>query len=146
LRRELVAGRPVALPDGRSVAPEDVLGPPRRGTKLIHVGDCASTDDLVDVCRQADGLVIEATYLDVEAELAAEFGHLTAIRQPGCRRSRPASAISTSTLPTSRAATMRRTSQGSDRGLSPRQRPPVISSILRSGGAAVSTGPKKLIF
>jgi ribonuclease Z len=78
LRRELVAGRPVALSDGRSVAPEDVLGPPRRGTKLIHVGDCASTDDLVDVCRQADGLVIEATYLDVEAELAAEFGHLTA--------------------------------------------------------------------
>jgi ribonuclease Z len=78
LRRDLVAGRQVQLPDGRTVAPEDVLGQTRRGTKLVHVGDCARTDDLVDVCRQADGLVIEATYLDVEAELAAEFGHLTA--------------------------------------------------------------------
>lgn len=78
LRRELVAGRRVTLPDGQSVQPDDVLGPLRRGTKLIHVGDCARADDLVEPCRQADGLVIEATYLDVEAELAAEFGHLTA--------------------------------------------------------------------
>jgi ribonuclease Z len=68
----------VALPDGRTVDPEEVLGPPRRGTKLIHVGDCARTEGLVQACREADGLVIEATYLDVEAELAAEFGHLTA--------------------------------------------------------------------
>jgi ribonuclease Z len=78
LRRELVAGRRVTLPDSRSVEPDDVLGPLRRGTRLIHVGDCARADDLVEPCRQADGLVIEATYLDVEAELAAEFGHLTA--------------------------------------------------------------------
>lgn len=78
LRRELVAGRPATLPDGRTVDPEAVLGPLRRGTKLIHIGDCARTDDLVDVSRAADGLVIEATYLDVEAELASEFGHLTA--------------------------------------------------------------------
>jgi ribonuclease Z len=78
LRRELVAGTEVTLPDGRTVGPEEVLGPARRGTKLVHVGDCARVDDLIDACRQADGLVIEATYLDVEADLAAEFGHLTA--------------------------------------------------------------------
>jgi ribonuclease Z len=78
LRRELVAGRPVTLSDGRVIDPAEVLGPLRRGTKLIHVGDCARTDDLVDVIRGADGLVIEATYLDVESDLAAEFGHLTA--------------------------------------------------------------------
>jgi ribonuclease Z len=78
LRRELVAGRPVSLPDGQTIQPDEVLGPLRRGTKLIHVGDCARTEDLLDVSRQADGLVIEATYLDVEADLAAEFGHLTA--------------------------------------------------------------------
>lgn len=78
LRRDLVAGNPVTLPDGRRVEPEAVLGPLRRGTRLVHVGDCARTDDLLEVCRDADGLVIEATYLDVEAKLAAEFGHLTA--------------------------------------------------------------------
>ena len=77
-RRDLVAGRPVIGADGRTVQPEDVLGPTRRGTHLIHVGDCARTDDLIEACREADALVIEATYLEVEADLAREFGHLTA--------------------------------------------------------------------
>jgi ribonuclease Z len=78
IRRELVQGRAVRLPDGRTVSPEDVLGPLTAGTRLVHVGDCGRTDDLVEVCRDADALVIEATYLDVEAEMAREFGHLTA--------------------------------------------------------------------
>jgi ribonuclease Z len=93
LRRDLVAGRSVTVPDGRTVAPDEVLGPLRRGTRLVHVGDCARTDDLLEVCRDADGLVIEATYLDVEAELAAEFGHLTA--RQAARSPRRPSASST---------------------------------------------------
>ena len=78
IRRRLVAGETVALPDGRTVGPEDVLGPTVAGARLIHVGDCGETSDLVPVARGADALVIEATYLDVEAEMAREFGHLTA--------------------------------------------------------------------
>lgn len=78
IRKNLVAGRPVELADGRTVKPEDVLGPERRGARLIHVGDCGSTDNLLEVCRQADTLVIEATYLEYEADLARQFGHLTA--------------------------------------------------------------------
>jgi ribonuclease Z len=42
------------------------------------VGDAGRTDDLVEVCRGADAMVIEATYLEVEADLARKFGHLTA--------------------------------------------------------------------
>ena len=78
IRRRLVAGETVTLPDGRTVGPEDVLGPEVAGARLIHVGDCGETDDLVPVARGADALVIEATYLDMEAEMAREFGHLTA--------------------------------------------------------------------
>ncbi len=78
IRRELVQGRAAALPNGRTVAPEDVLGPTRRGARLVHVGDCASTENLHEVSRGADGLVIEATYLEYEADLARQFGHLTA--------------------------------------------------------------------
>jgi ribonuclease Z len=80
IRGDLVKGLPVTLPDGKRVSPEDVLGPPRRGTRLVHVGDCGSTQDLIDHCRDADGLVIEATYLEVESDLAREFGHLTALQ------------------------------------------------------------------
>ncbi|HLC34619.1 MAG TPA: ribonuclease Z [Anaerolineales bacterium] len=78
LRRELVAGRAVQVADGRTVQPEEVLGPLAAGTRLVHVGDCGRTEDLLEVCHLADGLVIEATYLEVEAEMARQFAHLTA--------------------------------------------------------------------
>jgi ribonuclease Z len=81
-RRDLVNGQPATLPDGRRITPEQVLGPARPGTRLVHVGDTGRTDDLLEVCQGADALVIEATYLEEEAEMAHEFGHLTA-RQAG---------------------------------------------------------------
>ncbi len=78
IRRELASGRPVQLPDGTEIQPDQVLGPPRRGARLVHVGDCGSTKGLQEPCSEADGLVIEATYLESDAELARNFGHLTA--------------------------------------------------------------------
>src|SRR6185436_11460747 len=78
IRRHLVAGETVELPDGRRIGPEDVLGPPLPGARLIHVGDCGETADLIEVARGAEALVIESTYLEVEAEMARDFGHLTA--------------------------------------------------------------------
>jgi ribonuclease Z len=77
-RRQLVSGNPITLPDGRIVQPDDVLGPEIPGAKLVFVGDTGRTDDLLDVAQNADALVIEATYLDLEAEMARRFGHITA--------------------------------------------------------------------
>ncbi len=77
-RRDLVEGRPAQLPDGRVIQPDAVLGPPRRGVRYVHIGDVGRTDELVETCRGADALVIEATYLEEEAEMAQRFAHLTA--------------------------------------------------------------------
>lgn len=79
-RRDLVAGKPVTLPDGRTVKPAEVLGEFKPGTRLIVIGDVGEVDSLVDVCRGADALVIESTYLDEEAEMARQFSHMTARR------------------------------------------------------------------
>ncbi|MHB9032970.1 MAG: ribonuclease Z [Anaerolineae bacterium] len=79
-RKSLVLGKPVTLADGRTVNPDDVMGPAEEGTKYVHVGDAGSVNDLVDVCRNADALVIEATYTSLEADMAAKFGHLTALQ------------------------------------------------------------------
>ncbi|MDP6225943.1 MAG: MBL fold metallo-hydrolase, partial [Anaerolineales bacterium] len=79
-RRELVQGRAVTLLGGAVVLPDEVLGPAEPGTKLVHVGDAGRTDDLLEHCHGADALVIEATYLQREAELARRFGHLTAMQ------------------------------------------------------------------
>ena len=77
-RRQLVAGKPVTLSDGRVIHPDDVLGPPRQGACLVHVGDAGRTRDLEETVRGADMLVIEATYLRREADMARRFAHLTA--------------------------------------------------------------------
>jgi ribonuclease Z len=77
-RRDLVDGKTVSLADGRIVSPEDVLGPLKRGTRLVVVGDAGRTDDIEPFCREADALVIESTYLEAEADMARQFSHLTA--------------------------------------------------------------------
>ena len=77
-RRDLVKGMAVTLPDGREIQPDMVLGEEQPGTKLVHVGDSGRVDNLLDVVRDADALVIEATYLEEERDLAEQFGHLTA--------------------------------------------------------------------
>ncbi len=50
----------------------------KRGVKLVVVGDTGRTDDILEVCRDADALVIESTYIEEEAEMARQFSHLTA--------------------------------------------------------------------
>jgi ribonuclease Z len=77
-RRDLVAGKEITLPDDRRIQPDDVLGPVQKGVKLVVVGDAGKTENLLDVCKDADALVIESTYLHEEVEMADQFSHLTA--------------------------------------------------------------------
>ncbi len=77
-RARLVRGQSIVLPDGRTIRPQDVLGPERPGTKLVFVGDAARTDDLLEPVQGADALIIESTYTSLEADVAREFDHLTA--------------------------------------------------------------------
>lgn len=77
-RRELVNGKAIKLENGKTIKPEDVLGPLQSGTKLVVVGDTGRTDNILEPCRDADALVIESTYLESEAEMAKQVSHITA--------------------------------------------------------------------
>jgi ribonuclease Z len=77
-RSRLVAGHSITLADGRIIRPDQVLGAEIPGAKLVFVGDTGRTDDLLEVSSQADALIIEATYLDADADMAQKFGHITA--------------------------------------------------------------------
>lgn len=77
-RRRLVAGESITLEDGRVIHPDQVLGEPVPGAKLVYIGDASQVEDLAEVVQEADALIIEATYLEVEKELARKYGHLTA--------------------------------------------------------------------
>lgn len=77
-RRDLVNGKAVTLPDGLKIQPEQVLGDYKAGTRMVVLGDIGETESLTVYCDQADALVTEATYLESEAEMARQFGHMTA--------------------------------------------------------------------
>jgi ribonuclease Z len=60
------------------VRPDQVMGEPRRGRKIVLTGDTAPCDMTRLVAFEADLLVHEATFLDDEADRAAETRHSTA--------------------------------------------------------------------
>lgn len=62
----------------RGVRPDQVLGPPRPGRKLVLSGDTRPCETLRIAAHQADVLVHEATFAEEEADRALETGHSTA--------------------------------------------------------------------
>lgn len=78
-RGALQDGEAVTLPDGRTIAPEQVLGEARPGRKLVLTGDTAPSDATVEVASGADLLVHEATFCEDEADRAHETEHSTAL-------------------------------------------------------------------
>ncbi|HUF65318.1 MAG TPA: ribonuclease Z [Gemmatimonadaceae bacterium] len=75
---ELHRGRAVQLEDGRTVTPEDLVGPPRPGRRIVITGDCLPSASTVEMAHGADLLVHEATFGEEESARAAETGHSTA--------------------------------------------------------------------
>ena len=77
-RGVLQRGESVTLTDGRVVTPDDVLGEPRAGRKVVLSGDTAPCASVVDAAAGADLLVHEATFLADERARARETSHSTA--------------------------------------------------------------------
>lgn len=74
----LQRGERVTLADGRTVGPEQVLGPARPGRKLVISSDTAPAPSVARAARDADLLVHEATFASEEGERARETAHSTA--------------------------------------------------------------------
>ena len=75
----LQAGESVSLPDERVITPDEVLGPPRPGRRVVLSGDTAPTATVLEAARRAEVLVHEATFLDDERDRAQETAHSTAL-------------------------------------------------------------------
>ncbi len=77
-RGALQRGEDVTLAGGKTVTPDEVLGPPRPGRKLVITGDTAPSEEIVEAAWEADVLVTEATFSEEERDRAEETKHQTA--------------------------------------------------------------------
>ncbi len=64
---------------GRVVRPEDVMGEPRPGRKVVYTGDTRPCGSVVELARGADVLIHDSTLGSAGRGQAAEFGHSTAV-------------------------------------------------------------------
>src|SRR5690606_28955933 len=64
--------------EGRTIRPEDVVGPPRPGRKVVYTGDTRPSRDIAAAAAGADLLVHDATFSDEEADRARATRHSTA--------------------------------------------------------------------
>jgi len=91
LFRRLQQGEDVKI-DGGIVKPSQVLGPSRKGRKIVYSGDTRPCRGVIDLSKGADLLIHDATLLSTEEKLAEDFGHSTAleaaeIAKEACARS-----------------------------------------------------------
>lgn len=70
----LQEGETVTYKD-KTVSPDQVLGPPRRGRKIVYTGDSMPHPTLVEMARGADVLIHDATSDTALEEKANRYGH-----------------------------------------------------------------------
>ena len=74
---KLHRGEPVEH-DGRTVHPDEVVGPPRPGRRVVYTGDTRPAATAAEAAEDADLLIHDATFADDRAERAAKTAHSTA--------------------------------------------------------------------
>jgi ribonuclease Z len=71
-------GQTVTLENGQSFGPADLVGPSRKGRRLVYTGDTRPHLGVIEASKEADLLIHEATFGGDELERAKETGHSTA--------------------------------------------------------------------
>ncbi|WP_345779715.1 ribonuclease Z [Haloplanus halobius] len=71
-------GEPVELDDGRVIQPEQVVGEPRPGRRLVYTGDTRPVEAVVEAATDADLLIHDATFAEDASQRAKQTGHATA--------------------------------------------------------------------
>ncbi|MDQ1145157.1 ribonuclease Z [Bacillus sp. SORGH_AS 510] len=90
--RQIKNGESITLEDGRVIHPNEFLGPEQKGRVVTILGDTRYCENALELAKEADLLVHEATFSKGEETLAFEYFHSTTYqaadiaRRAGCRQ------------------------------------------------------------
>ena len=73
----LQAGQSIKLSNEQVVKPEQVMGPPRPGRKIVYAGDTRPCERVIELARDADVLIHDCTLANELLDRAIESGHST---------------------------------------------------------------------
>jgi ribonuclease Z len=77
---QLQRGQSVTLTNSKTITPDMVLGPSRKGRMIVISGDTKPCEELIEFSKDADVLIHEATFDSELEEVAKEYGHTTAFQ------------------------------------------------------------------
>jgi ribonuclease Z len=77
---QLQRGQYITLANGKTIPPDMVLGPSRKGRMIVISGDTKPCEELIKFSKDADVLIHEATFNSELEEVAKEYGHTTAFQ------------------------------------------------------------------
>jgi len=77
---KLQHGETITLKDGRKIKPEMILGPSRKGRKIVISGDTKPYDKMISFSKDADVLIHDATFDSSLDDIAGHYGHATAFQ------------------------------------------------------------------
>ncbi len=66
--------------DGKEIRPEQIVGPPRRGKKIVYSGDTRPVPDMIEAAEEADVLIHDSTLDASMSKRAVEQGHTSSDR------------------------------------------------------------------
>ncbi len=77
LYSKLVRGEAVEI-NGRVITPDMVVGPKRKGRKIVYTGDTRPTDRIVEIAKDADLLIHDSSFTSDLMDWAIQTKHSTA--------------------------------------------------------------------
>ena len=78
LFNKLQKGKNITLYGGKVITPEMVLGPSRKGRKIVISGDTKPINEMIEIAKNADVLIHEATFDSSLENISLDYGHTTA--------------------------------------------------------------------
>ena len=70
-------GETIILENGKKIYPEDILGPSRKGRKIVISGDTRPCENMEGFSKNADILIHDSTFDSELENIAREYGHST---------------------------------------------------------------------